>query len=190
MNAATADNQNDDPQATKADRWLRWPAIAAWVGVFCLLLLCGLPGSLSFVLIPFVVLGGLIAFVAVLFFAGMAMARRKPRKAASIAVAIIPLLLWRPIQQATDYAHLALTVGFGAGQIGDTPPPADGKFSVYDWSVGLAGGPTTLLIHDPTDQIAIPLKQQRSPNATDGGVGNECAGTVRHLLGHYYICTF
>jgi hypothetical protein len=27
------------------------------------------------------------------------------------------------------------------------------------------------------------------PSASENGFGEECAGKVRHLLGHYYICT-
>jgi hypothetical protein len=61
---------------------------------------------------------------------------------------------------------------------------------VFDWSVGLAGGPNTFLIHDVTDEIALPLGQHKYPVETERGFGEDCAGKVQHLLGHYYVCTF
>ena len=53
-------------------------------------------------------------------------------------------------------AHLGLTVGFGAGTNG-VEARSDGDFAAYDWSVGLAGGPSTFLIHDVTDEISSPI---------------------------------
>jgi hypothetical protein len=190
MKTTTVDSEGGGAGPSKIDRWLYWPAISTLIGVFCLVLLCGLPGLLSFILIPLVVLGRPLPVLAVVGLAGMMMVRRKPRKAASIILAVFPLLLWRPIQRATDYAHLGLTIGFGIGQLGYQQTSADNKFVVYDWSVGLAGGPNTFLIRDTTDQIALPLAQHGSPSADEKGFGEECDGRVQHLLKHYYVCSF
>ena len=78
-------------------------------------------------------------------------------------------------------------VGFGAGQLGSSSRPTDDSFVVYDWSVGLAGA-NTFLIHDVSDEIALPMAQHtHSPNS-ENGWGEECAGKVRRLINHYYVC--
>jgi hypothetical protein len=104
-------------------------------------------------------------------------------------VLIMPVLLWSPINWVADCVHLGLTVGFGAGQIGSSSKPDGRGFAAYDWSVGLAGGPSTFLIHDETGQIALPIAQHVQPSIPENGLEEECAGKVRHLLGHYYVCT-
>jgi hypothetical protein len=62
-------------------------------------------------------------------------------------------------------------------------------FAVYDWSVGFAGQ-NTFLIHDRTDEIALPLALHKHPLSDENGFADICAGKVQHLLGHYYICNF
>ena len=156
-----------------------------------LTLICGLPGSVSFLMIPTSLLGYAVISVVLLIAAGIFAAKKRLRRAASLLlVLIMPVLLWSPINWAADCAHLGLTVGFGAGQIGPSSKPDGRDFQVFDWSVGLAGGPNTFLIHDKTDQIALPLAQHTQPSVSEDGFGEECAGKVRRLLGHYYVCTF
>jgi hypothetical protein len=65
----------------------------------------------------------------------------------------------------------------------------DGSFEVYDWSVGFAGGPNIFLIHDVSDEIALPMAQHKRPQNAENGFGEECAGKVERLVGHYYVCT-
>jgi hypothetical protein len=100
------------------------------------------------------------------------------------------MLLWSTIGWATDYVHLGLTAWCGYGQLGSPPKSNGGQFTTYDWSVGLAGGPNTFLIHDVTDEIALPMAQHTHPSISENGFGEEGAGKVRHLVGHYYVCTF
>ena len=81
--------------------------------------------------------------IATLAIALVVAARRRPRTAVSILVAVLlPVLLWKPITWTADYVHLALTVWAGAGQLGETSRPHGSPFAIYDWSVGFAGGQT------------------------------------------------
>lgn len=116
--------------------------------------------------------------------------RRRIRQAASVAGALAaPALLWPQICWTADYVHLALTAGLGAGTLGPATVN-DSSFSVHDWSIGFAGSPSTFLIHDVSDEIALPPKMHKHPLASEHGFGEDCAGNVRRLLGHYYVCTF
>jgi len=181
-----------------SDKWLFWPMVATVGTVAGLTFLCGLPGLLSFILIPLSVLGYLIAAVTLFVLACWLVARKRFRKAASIALALfVPVLLWVPIGWATECLHLALTAEFGMGVLGSAPgstviwpsssTSANPQFRAYDWSVGLAGGTSTFLIYDPTDEIALPLAPL-NVRSLENGFGEYCAGRVRHLLGHYYVC--
>jgi hypothetical protein len=179
------------PRRRPRDRLLLWPGLVATAAVLCLTFLCGLPGLVSFVLIPTSVLGYLAAVVALCVFALVLLIRRRPRQAASVVIAILmPALLWAPITWAADCLHLALTAGFGAGQLKSRSKPDGEQFGVYDWSIGLAGGPNTFLIHDVTDDIALPIARHIHPLSSENGFGEECSGKVKHLIGHYYVCTF
>ncbi len=154
-------------------------------------ILCGLPGIVSFILIPLTVLGAPFVGAGLLVVALVVAVRRRPRMAVSILAAVIlPVALWTPIRRTADYVHLALSVWTGAGQLGHSSRPDGGPFAIYDWSVGLAGGPNTFLIYDMTDEIALPPKLHKQPLASEQGFGEDCAGKVSHLLGHYYVCTF
>jgi hypothetical protein len=145
----------------------------------------------SFLMIPISLLGYAVTSVVLLIAAGIFAAKKHPRRAASLLlVLIMPVLLWSPINWAADCVHLGLTVGFGAGQLGSSSKPDGSDFEVFDWSVGLVGGPNTFLIHDKTDRIALPMTQDTQPSVSKDGFGEECAGKMRHLLGHYYVCTF
>jgi hypothetical protein len=179
------------PGVVEMDRWVFWPTFTSLGIVFVLTLVCGLPGLVSFFMIPISLLGYTVASVVLLIATGIFAAKRRPRRAASLLlVLIMPLLLWSPINWVADCVHLGLTVGFGAGQLGSSSKPDGRDFQVFDWSVGLAGGPNTFLIRDKTDQIALPIAQHTQPSTSENGFGEVCAGKVRHLLGHYYVCTY
>jgi hypothetical protein len=142
-------------------------------------------------MIPLSLLGCAIGSIAVLATTVFLVVKRRPRRGASIfLVLLLPILLWRPIVWGTELIHLGLTVGLGAGQLG-VPSQSNGDdFAAYDWSIGFAGGPSTILIHDATDEIALPVAQHTKPLSSEGGFGEECAGRVQHLVSHYYVCSF
>ncbi len=172
---------------TETDRASLKPAFMALMVVAVLGLVCRLPGSVSFLLIPLTMLGYGIAAAVILAIALYCGIKKRPRRAASVLfVLLLPVLLWRPLSWADDVTHLALTLHFGVGQLGSSSKSGDDRFAVYDWSVGLAGA-NTFLIHDVTDKIALPLAQHTRPSS-EKGVGEECAGKVRRLVKHYYVC--
>lgn len=178
-------------QPPRADRWAAWPAFATLAIALIVAIVCSLPGIVSFVLIPLTVLGAPLVGAGLILMALVVAVRRRRRMAVSILIAVLlPVLLWRPITWTVDYMHLALTVWTGAGQLGRSSKPDGSPFAAYDWSVGFAGGPNTFLIYDVTDEIALPLKLHKQPIASEQGFGEDCAGNVTHLLGHYYVCTF
>ncbi len=195
-----------DPQPSPAtrDHWLLWPAVTAVVTVSALTFLCGLPGQISFTLIPISLLVYLVAAMTIFVSAGICLIRRRRRKSTSAILAlIVPILLLTPIGWTTDCMHLWLTTEFGLGVLNSDqvrrgtlidsiyiPSTSDKPFQVYDWSVGFAGGTNTFLIHDITDEIALPLPQHRYPLTLENGFGEVCAGRVKHLIGHYYVCDF
>ena len=177
----------DDMQVT-ADRWSFKPALAALIIVTAVEFVCQLPGSVSFVLITVSLLVYAIALIAVLATSAYRFVKRRPRGAVSVLLMLLlPVLLWRPLNWAGDMAHLGLTAWFGLGQLGSSSKPKDDDFAVYDWSVGLAGA-NTFLIHDVTDEIALPMARHTHPASAEFGWGEDCAGKVRRLMSHYYVC--
>jgi hypothetical protein len=195
MGASTLKNHSEpdgsQPLLHSPDRWFSWFPVAVVVGAFGLALLSGLPGEVSFFLIPLMVLGLLVAVVALPIATGLLFNRGMPRKATSVlAAALLAIVLWKPICWTADCVHVVLTTQFGLGQLGSPLAPEDDSFAAYDWSVGLAGGPNTFLLRDPTDEIALPLAKHTHPIASENGFGEQCAGRVTHLFGHYYRCTF
>jgi hypothetical protein len=172
------------------DHWSFTPALVALTTVAVLALLCQLPGTVSFFLIPLTLLGFAVTSLVVLIVAGYCLAKRRPRRGASVfLILLLPALLWRPTIFAANLVHLGLTTGFGIGQLGTTPRVRDDSFVVYDWSVGFAGGPNIFLIHDVSDEIALPMAQHKQPQSSENGFGEDCAGKVERLVGHYYVCT-
>ena len=173
------------------DRWLLWPSAVTCFTLACALFFCGIPGVQSLWLPLLLLLACPIAAISLLVWFGLAAVRREPRRASSILFALaMPTLLWEPIIWGADYPHLALTAWFGAGQIGSSARPVGNEFSVSDWSTGLASGPNTFLIHDVTDEIKLPLPRHTQPVESQRGFGDLCAGKVRRLLGHYYVCNY
>jgi hypothetical protein len=173
------------------DRWLPAIPIATLIATFCLLLFCSLPGWLNFILIPIVVLGlpvvAIILFVWTIFL----LAKKMWKRAVSVCVATaLPVLLFQPIIWAVDFVHLGLTVGLGIGELNNTLPDVDRRFQAHDWSVGLAGGLNTFLLHDETDEIALPPTRHRDHVVPEDSLEKMCAGRVRHIVSHYYVCTF
>lgn len=173
------------------DGWSIKPALVSWMTVAILALLCQLPGTVSFFLIPLTLLGFAATFLTVVIVAGYCLAKRRPRRGTSVLlILLLPTLLWRPTIFAANLVHVGLTAGFGIGQLGTTPRVRDDSFVVYDWSVGFAGGPNIFLIHDLSGEIALPVAQHKQSESSENGFGEECAGKVEHLVGHYYVCTF
>ena len=174
----------------RTDGWSVKPALVSWTTVAVLALLCQLPGTVSFFLIPLTLLGFAATSLTVMIFAGYCLAKRRPRRGVSVfLMLLLPALLWRPTIFAANLVHLGLTAGFGIGQLGSTPRVKDDSFVVYDWSVGFAGGPNIFLIHDVSDEIALPIAQHKQSQSSENGFGEECAGKVERLAGHYYVCT-
>ncbi len=172
------------------DRWFFKPALLSSMAVAVLALLVQLPGMVSFLLIPLTLLGFAVSLLTILIMAGYFLTRRRPRKSASVLlIVLLPILLWRPTVFAATVVHVGLTAGFGVGQLGATPRVSDDSFVVYDWSVGFAGSPNTFLIHDVTDQIALPMARHTQPPSSENGFGEDCAGKVQHVITHYYVCT-
>jgi hypothetical protein len=176
---------------TEIDCWSFKPALVSLFAVALLELVCGLPGSVSFFLIPLSVLGYGISFVVILVITAYCLLKKRPKRGASaLLVFLLPFLLWRPINWAADVAHLGLTVGLGVGQLGAPSKSSDGKFMAYDWSVGLVTNPSTFLIHDATDEVALPMDKHAHSTSSTNDLEEECADNVRHLIGHYYVCNF
>ncbi len=172
----------------KADCWSLKPAFMSLMVVAVLGLVCRLPGSISFLLIPLTVIGYGIAALVILAVGIYCLLQKRPRRCVSVLLMLmLPVLLWRSLNRADDLAHLALSVDFGAGQLGSSSKLLDDRFTVYDWSVGLAGA-NTFLIHDVTDEIALPMAQHTRPSSEEDGFGEECAGKVQRLIKHYYVC--
>jgi len=174
----------------QVDRWSFIPGAVALATVAVLALICQLPGTVSLVMIPLTLIGCVIGSIAVLAKTAFLVIKRRFRSGASIfLVLLLPILLWRPIAWGTELVHLGLTVGLGVGQIRVSSQSNGSEFAAYDWSVGLAGGPSTILIHDVTDEIALPVAQHKKPLSFEDGFADECAARVQHLVGHYYVCT-
>jgi hypothetical protein len=142
-------------------------------------------------MIPISALGCFVGGSIILGLATLSGVKKRPRRATSLLAALAaPFLLSNQIQWAADCVHLGLMVGFEATPAGVAPKPDRSRFAAYDWSTGLAGGPSTFLIYDESDEIAQPLALHKHSPESENGFGESCAGRVRRLLGHYYVCTF
>jgi hypothetical protein len=172
----------------KSDKWLLWPMVASPTAVTAMAFISGMPGIVSFLVIPIAFLSIPVAIIVVAAFAVYFVIKRSPRKATSLSLALIlPLVLLSPINWVADCFHLGLTAWFGLGQLGKTSRPSGYGLEVFDWSVGLAGGPNTFLIRDPTDRIA--LSGISAAHFDDpSGFLRGCENKAHHVLGHYYTC--
>jgi hypothetical protein len=178
-----------DKHSENPDGWSLRPGLTSVLTVIVVTLGCQIPGALNLMLIPLTLLGFVVGAIIVVVLAVVLVFRKRPRKGASIfLVLLLPLILWRPINWITDVIHVGLTVNLGIGQLGVARADGDG-FTVYDWSIGLVTNPSTFLIHDVTDEIALPLAQHTHPARSEAGFGENCAGKVSRVLKHYYICT-
>jgi hypothetical protein len=177
--------------------WRWWPlasTIGAW---FLFAFLDGVPGSLSFILIPISILGLLISTAALTISICVLLALRRLRRATSFALALVmPFIFKAPINWAADCLHLFLTVKFGFGVL--SPEGAKGEalidfipipamnnepFSAFDWSVGLAGGINTFLIRDLTGEVTLPIIQHKHPNLDTTGSMNNVQESLTISLG-------
>ncbi|WP_124849334.1 hypothetical protein [Acidipila sp. EB88] len=157
--------------------------------VAALAVICQLPGKVSFYLIPIAALSFAAGSIIILGLTIFLVAKKRPRTGASISlIVLLPLILWSPMVRAAEFAHLGLAAEFGVGQLGYSSSHGS-DFIVYDWSVGLAGA-NTFLIHDVTDEIALPMSKHTHPSSSEDGFGEECAGKVKRLVSHYYVCSF
>lgn len=173
------------------DRFLLKPSLICLITVAAVELVCQLPGSVSFFLIPISLLSYGIAVIAIIIGAAYCFIQKRPRRGASLLLMLLlPVLMWRPINRADDLVHLVLTASFGAGELGRPLRSSSADFVAYDWSVGLAGGPNTFLIRDVTDEITLPMARHSHPPRIQNGFEEECAGRVQHLIQHYYLCSF
>lgn len=172
------------------DRWLFWPALAFLVIVIVITFFCRIPGPISFLMILLSPFCYAIVSIVILTAAVVFAVKKHPRRALSLFLVLItPVLLFTPIKWVADCIHLGLNVGIGIKQLGPPIRMQGSEFVANDWSVGFAGGPSTFLIHDETDEVLLPMDQHTHPS-TEYGFKEKCAGKVSHLLGHYYICTF
>jgi hypothetical protein len=178
-----------DKNSENPDGWSLRPGLTSVLTVIVVTLGCQILGALNLLLIPLTLLGFVVGTVIVVVLAVVLVSQKRPRRGASIfLVLLLPLILWRPINWITDVIHIGLTVNLGIGQLGVARADGD-DFTVYDWSIGLVTNPSTFLIHDVTDEIALPLAQHTHPANSEAGFGENCAGHVSRVLKHYYICT-
>lgn len=76
------------------DSWSVKPALVSWIAVAILALLCQLPGTVSFLLIPLTLLGFAAALLNVLIVAGYCFAKQRPRRGTSVLLVLfLPALL-------------------------------------------------------------------------------------------------
>jgi hypothetical protein len=173
------------------DRWLFWPTCSILIIAVGMLLLSGMPGTTNLIFIPLTFLVGLPLLAGCFLWAIVLLTEKRPRKATSFFfAAALPVLLWQQIRWMALILHLGLTVWPGIGALGTTLPQDEAKFRAYDWSVGLAGGSTTFLIFDASDEIARPISLAKQDSAADGDLAQRCRNNVEHLVGHYYVCSF
>lgn len=170
------------------DRFLYWPAVTSLIAVTLMVLACGIPGPLSFLMIVAVLSLASFAAIAILTVFCLLAIRKYFRTSASVLFAlIVPVLLLPQINWVADCIHLGASVWFGAWSLGNCTLNGRGN-PAYDWSVGFAGGPGRFVVHDVTDKVGLPVRHPIDPEHANG-FEEACAGRSRHLLGHYYICT-
>lgn len=172
------------------DEWRFRPIAIILIALFAVALICGIPGLIGFILWPIALIGFPVIALILLGTSIWSAWKRRFRSALSYLAAIaIPIALWWPIIWSTQVIHVGLSAYLGFGQLG-TYKTVDGRFAAYDWSVGLVTNPSTFLLYDETDEIALPLAQHKMLKKSQSDFVEECSGGSRRLIGHYYICNF
>jgi len=173
-------------------RFLIWPSIVAILFVALLALAVVTPGPEAFgivlgvaALTPVVVIGLVVALVYFLW-------KRRWRAVLTgvLAPTLCVVLAFPLAQLPAQYAHLFVTRHVYDAQVTSLPGTPGHRFGSFDWSTGFAGGPSTFLIFDESDEIALPISNHVANPRVEQGFVESCAGHVRHLHGHYYVCTF
>jgi hypothetical protein len=179
-----------NPDNPAPDRWLPWAAPASTFVLALTGLACFIPGpaNLLFMLASFLAIP--LSAIILCIFTTLYAAKKLPKKSASIALALIaPALLFHQIVWIDEIIHLGLSAGLGVGQIGRPSQTTDGQYTIYDWSVGLAGGGATFLIYDRKDKL-INFRKHNRANTSFDELETECAGNMAHIIAHYYSCSF
>jgi hypothetical protein len=179
--------------SVKFDAWMWWPATCTVAAMALFVVLDELPGPLNPLLLVLTVVAFPVAALLLIGSASMLAWQRQHRRVASALMALAaPVLLLIPMVFIGPYVHLALMLTCGIGTLSPQTGPQlleGGRLAIYDWTTGMVGGPNTFLIHDATDTIALPLTKDAPAAWRDNDLFRECIGRVRHLIGHYYICT-
>jgi hypothetical protein len=175
-----------------AGRFLAWPSIVAMfsVALFAVAVVTPGPAAFGFVLIiaaltPIVVIGLVVALVYFLW---------KRRLHAALTGVLAPTLcvvLAFPLARLpAQHVHFLVTRHLYDAQVTSLRGTPGHRFGSFDWSTGFAGGPSTFLIFDESDKIALPMQKHTADRQEEQGFADSCAGQVQHLQGHYYVCTF
>lgn len=168
------------------DRLLVWPSIAALACELPMIVLAGFEW-------PFVAgvlfMAAVVGFLFSLFHFLTLRRWRSTVTAAVLPIAI--LILTRPYAvQASHEVHLWRMRADYDARVAASPLVNGYHFVVWDWSVGFAGGPVTLLVYDESDEIGMPVDKQRFRLGVKDGVADSCSGKAYHLSRHYFVCNF
>jgi hypothetical protein len=175
-----------------SDRFLIWPSVFALLFVGLIAGAVETPGPEAFGIIfglpsltPVIVIGLLVALVYFLW-------KRRWRAALTgvIAPTLCVALAFPLARSPAHYVHLLVTRHTYDAQITLLPGTLGHRFGSFDWSTGFAGGPSTFLIFDESDEIALPIQKHTADPSAEPGFEESCADRVQHLQGHYYVCTF
>ena len=175
-----------------SNRFLIWPSVVAMLFVGLIAGAVETPGPEGFGIIfglasltPVIVIGLLVALVYFLW-------KRLWRAALTGVVApMLCLAIAFPLARSpAHYIHFLITRHSYDAQITSLQGAPGHRFGSFDWSTGFAGGPSTFLIFDESDEIALPIKNHAADSSVELGFAESCAGRVQHLQGHYYVCSF
>jgi hypothetical protein len=174
------------------DRFLVWPSAVAVLFVGLIAGAVETPGPEAFGIIlslasvtPSIVIGLLVALVYFLW-------KRRWRAALTsvLAPTLCVALAFPRARSPAHYVHFLVTRHTYYAQITSLPGTPGHRFGSFDWSTGFAGGPSTFLIFDESDEIALPIQKHAAALSVELGFAESCAGRVQHLQGHYYVCSF
>jgi hypothetical protein len=175
-----------------SDRFLIWPSVVAMLFVGLIAGAVETPGPEAFGIIfglasltPVIVIGLLVALIYFLW-------KRRWRAALTgvVAPTLCVALAFPLARSPAHYIHFLVTRHTYDAQITSLPGTPGHRFGSFDWSTGFAGGPSTFLIFDESDEIALPIQKHAADPSVELGFAESCAGRIQHLQGHYYVCTF